>query len=66
MQITPFISSINGAKCNLEGAIERLVSQSDAKQFQLAGIELGRIEELAARIVDTCQLAKDALWADSQ
>lgn len=65
MRTTPFVVSIHNSERKLQKAIELLVSYSDSAAFVSAGIQLGRIQEIASGIVDTCQLAQDAVWEDN-
>jgi hypothetical protein len=66
MLMTPFV-------CQFTSLIEKLYKQNgelaynlDAKQFVMAGMDLGRIRELAAQMVGLCDLAKDSLYSDSK
>ena len=45
--------------------IAKIAQQSDAKQWEMAAYELGRLEEMASRLASQCRLAIDALWNDS-
>jgi hypothetical protein len=61
VRITPFVCSMQHAAGDAGKAIEGLAYQLDTKQWERAGIELGRIEELANRLAAVCRLAGDAL-----
>jgi hypothetical protein len=66
MQITPFISVMSRTCGDINKQIEGFAGNLDAKQFVLAGKNLGSISELARKLTDICKLSEDALWYDSQ
>jgi hypothetical protein len=66
LRIIPFIANISNSKHDLNKALEMFVSYSDSHSFTSAGIQLGRIKEIAENISNICTLAEDALWEDSQ
>lgn len=65
MKTTRFLVHISSAQNDIYKAVEALAFQIDAKQWPMAGIELGRIEELANKIAGTCRLARDSLHEDA-
>jgi hypothetical protein len=64
--MTPIVCSMSAVQNDIYKAVERLLGYLDTNSFVSAGIELGRIHELANRLVNTCHHAGDALWEDSQ
>jgi hypothetical protein len=66
VRTTPFVCSMTTIQHDIYKAIERMISYLDSNSFVSAGIELGRIQELANRLSNTCHHAGDALWEDSQ
>ena len=66
MQITPLIINIKKTNDDIDKAIDKLAAMSDAKEWILVGIEIGRLEELSRKMTDICKHAKDAIYADSQ
>lgn len=61
MRITPLICAIQHALGDADKALEDLAFQVDAKQWVRAGIALGRIQELAARVVSVARLGDEVL-----
>jgi len=66
VRTTPFVCTMSTIECDINRAVERLTSYLDNNSFVSAGIELGRIQELANRLASVCHHASDALWEDSQ
>jgi hypothetical protein len=62
---TQYIITIREAVDEMGKATQRLASELDAEQFQLAGICVGRLRELAQKVVDITKLIEDPLWWDS-
>ena len=65
MRSTQFVISLTSIQNKTYKSLETLAYNLDNKQWTSAGIEIGRLEEMASAMVEVCRLAKDALWEDS-
>lgn len=60
------VQSLMGLQHDIDKAVERFAQQLDAKQWPLAGVELGKIAQAARSLENLHALAADILWSESQ
>lgn len=61
MRVTSFLGSIGDAQYDLRKAVELFIGHVDSRQYVSAGVELGRAQELAARLANLFRLSQEAL-----
>lgn len=50
----------------IDQAVSRFAAQCESKQWVLAGVSLGALQELAKRLNATCRMAEDALCFEAE
>lgn len=65
MTVTPFVCHMIETRADIDRAITALTNNLDSKQFEIAGVELGRLLELGKRLSMVCRLAQCALREQS-